>query len=99
MFDFLTNTIWGWLGISGTIIAAALAVAWFFPPFRKIALTVAAFAAGVMTIYAKGASDARRAERAKSDAAAKRIGKKYGEIDARTDTDRDVDKRLRDGKF
>lgn len=99
MFDFLTNTIWGWFGIGGVVIAAALAVAWFLPPFRKLALTVAAFAAGILAIYAKGASDARRAERAKSDAAAKRINEKYSEIDARSDDDGDVDKRMRHGEF
>lgn len=99
MFDFLTNTIWGWLGIGGTVIAMALAVAWFIPPFRKLALTVAAFAAGALAIYSKGASDAKRRERERSEAAVKKIDGKYREIDARPDDDGAVDRKLRDGKF
>jgi hypothetical protein len=97
--DFLFNSIWGWLGIGGTVIAVALAVAWFIPPFRKLALTVAAFAAGVLAVYAKGASDAKRRERERSEAAVRKINKKYGEIDARPDDDSTVDRKLRGGKF
>jgi hypothetical protein len=72
MYDFFFNSIWGWLGIGGTIIAAAGAVAYFFPPFRKLALTVAATTAGVLAIYAKGSSDARKRKQAEWDAAEKK---------------------------
>lgn len=99
MIDWLTHSSGFLIGGGMAAVAACAAVAWFFPPFRKLALQIGGLILAVTAIYAKGASDARRAEKAKSDAAAKRIGKRYGEIDARTDTDRDVDKRLRDGKF
>lgn len=99
MIDWLTHSSGVLIGSGMAIVIACAAVAWFFPPFRKIAIQVGGVILAVTAIYAKGASDARRAEKAKSDEAARRIGKKYSEIDARTDTDRDVDKRLRGGKF
>lgn len=99
MFDFFTNTIWGWLSLGGGVIAVALAVAWFFPPFRKLALTVAAGAVAVLAIYSKGASDARRREREKRDAAVEKARAKYDQIDGRPDTPSDASKRLRDGSF
>ena len=93
--DFLFNSIFGWLGIGGVVIAAALAVAWFIPPLRKLALTVAAFAAGVLAIYAKGSSDARRAERERQAAAEKRAVES-GKRD-RTTAERDAAGGMRDG--
>ena len=99
MIDFLTNTIWGWLGIGGAIIAAALAIAWFVPPFRRLALTVASVAAGVLFVYAKGASDAKRREREKSEKAVAKRQAEYGRIDNRADGPDAVAKRMRDGTF
>ena len=40
MFDWI-NPLYGYLGLGGVIVAAALAVAWYFPPFRNIAIAVA----------------------------------------------------------
>ena len=88
MLDFLFNSIWGWLGIGSSIIAACVAIGWFFPPFRKLAWTVAGATAGVLAIYAKGANDAKRRERERQ-AAAERAAIERGNK-ARTDAKRDV---------
>lgn len=99
MIDFLFNSIWGWAGIGGVVIIGALAAAYFFPPFRKLALAVAAGAVAVLAIYSKGASDNARREKEKRDKAVKKAEKDYAKIDARPDKPDDVAKRLRDGSF
>lgn len=88
IWDFLFNSLWGWLGIAGVVVVAALAVAWFFPPFRNIALTVAGGALAIAAIYTKGSRDAARRKQAEWDAAERKSverGKK-----ARADAERDV---------
>ena len=99
MIDFLTNTIWGWLGIGGAVIAGSLALAWFVPPFRKLALTVASVAAGILFVYAKGADDAKRREREKNERAAAKRQADYTAIDNRADGPDAVAKRMRRGEF
>ena len=39
MFDWI-NPLYAWIGLGGTIIAACVAVAIYFPPLRKIAIAV-----------------------------------------------------------
>lgn len=99
MIDWLTHSTGFLIGGGVAALIACGAVWYFFPPFRRLAISIGGVILAATAIYAKGASDARREEKAKSDAAAKRIGEKYDQIDARTDTDRDVDDRLRSGKF
>lgn len=87
MFDFITPLV-GWLGLGGGVIAAALAVAWFFPPFRKYALAAAGVIAGALTIYARGYADAGRRKQREWDNAIKRDVEKGRK--ARADAERDV---------
>lgn len=96
MFDF---GLLGWLGLGGGVVAAALAVAWFFPPFRNIALSVAAGALAASGIYAKGNRDRAELERKRRDAAVDKARSDYAEIDSRADGPDAVDKRLRNGDF
>lgn len=95
MWDFLFNSLWGWLGIAGVTVVCAFAVAWFVPPFRNMALAIAAGAAGAATIYAKGQRDRAALEERRKEAAIKEVTEKYDEIDKRVDTPSDVAERLR----
>lgn len=96
MFDF---SLFGWLGLGGGVVAAGLAVAWFFPPFRNIALTVAAGALAAGGIYAKGNRDRAALEKKRRDDAVEKARTDYAKIDARPDDPDAVDKRLRNGDF
>lgn len=69
MIDLLFNSLWGWAGVGGLVIAGALAVAWFVPPLRGLALTVAGAAAGALTLYGKGYADAARRKDAQREKA------------------------------
>jgi hypothetical protein len=95
VLDYLWHSTVAWLGIGGAIIAACLAAAYFLPPFRKLALSVAAGVAGFLAIYAKGASDAKRREREKQQAAEKRAVQS-GQRD-RAAAERDAAGGVRDG--
>ena len=92
-FDWI-NPLYAYLGLAGMGIAGALAVAYFFPPFRKAALAVAAGIAGVAAIYRKGAKDAsERAERQRKAEETAAIKRGH---DARTNAERDVARGVRD---
>lgn len=99
MWDFLFNSLWGWLGIAGITVVGAFAVAWFFPPFRSMALAVAASAAGAAAIYTKGNRDRAALEERRKEAAIAEAKEKYDEIDKRVDTPADVADRLRKHGF
>lgn len=90
IWDYLWNSLWGWLGLGGAIVAGALAVAWFFPPLRNIALTVAAGVAGAVAIYTKGSADAARRKQKEWDDAENRMVDKGNQ--ARADAERAVDR-------
>lgn len=99
MWDWLTYHVFtslvGWLGLAGVIVVVCLAVAWFIPPFRRLALMVAGVVASAGAIYAKGSSDAARRKQEEWDNA-ERESKARGE-QARRDAQRDVDAgRVRD---
>ena len=93
------NEVNAWLALGGLSLAGLIAIAWFFPPFRRLAIEIAAAIAAGMAIYAKGAHDAKRNEKAKQDAAVKRAEEKFDKIDARPDSPDSVDRRLRNGNF
>lgn len=97
--EHVFSSLAGWLGITGIIVVGCLAVAWFFPPFRRIALIVAGVALSVATIYAKGNRDRAALERRRKEEAVRRAREKYDEIDKRPDTDDDVTRRLRNNGF
>ena len=97
--EFLFNSLWGWLSIASIVVIAAIAVAVFFPPLRKIALTVAAGAIAYAAIYAKGARDRAALEQRRKDAAVKKVQERYDEIDKRPDDAKSVKGRLDKGTF
>jgi len=98
MIDFLWHSTAAWLGIGGAAVAALAAVAWFFPPFRKLAIQIAAGVIAVMAIYAKGASDAKKRERQRQAEAEQRMVKKGN--DARRSAEHDLAAgKLRDDEF
>jgi len=99
MAEWFWHSTVAWIGLSGLIVIACLAVAWFIPPLRRLAIEAAVVVGSAAALYAKGSADRAAEERKKSDAAVKRNQEKFEKIDARPDTDDDVDKRLRDGKF
>lgn len=99
MLEWLWHSTVAWIGIGGAIIAALLAVAWFFPPFRRVALTAAGAVFTGLALYTKGAADQKRRDREKSDAAVRKLDRQYDEIERRPDDEKSVDQRLRRGDF
>jgi len=99
MIDFFLNTMWGWMSITSIVVIGCVVVAWFIPSQRWAAIVTAAGAILATFIYAKGASDAKRREREKSERAVANVQAKYSEIDSRSDGPDDIAKRLHDGKF
>jgi len=87
MFDWI-NPLYGWLGLGGGSVAALLALAWFFPPFRKWALGAAAIVAAAVGIYTKGSRDAAKRKQAEWDAAERKSVERGNK--ARADAERDV---------
>ena len=94
MFDWI-NPVAAWLGFGGLGVAGLIAIAWFFPPFRKLAIEIGAVVIAVMAIYAKGASDARKRAKELQDAAERRAIES-GKTD-RTAAERDAASGVRDG--
>ena len=103
MMDFIwqhiLSSMAGWIGIGGAIVLICVAVAYFFPPFRRAAIAVAITTIAAVGLYAKGSRDRAALERKKRDKVVKKVTEKYDEIDKRVDTDDDVAKRMRDGSF
>jgi hypothetical protein len=87
MFDWI-NPLYGWLGLGGVIIAACVAVAIYFPPFRKIAIAVAGAVVAGLAIYAKGSKDAAKRKQAEWDKAERKSVDRGNK--ARADAKRDV---------
>ncbi len=99
MLDFLWHSAAAQLGLAGLVVAGALAVAWFVPPFRRLALMIAGIAFSAATIYAKGAKDRANLENRRKEEAVRRAQEGFSKIDARPDTPDDAARRLRDGSF
>jgi hypothetical protein len=84
----------GWLGLGGTITAASLGAAYFFPLFRRLALEIAAIAAVATFLYGKGIHDGTAFKQAEWDAAVA-AAVEHGKAD-RGAAERDIDRGLRD---
>ncbi len=84
MLHWLFSSLAGWLGITGLIIAGCAAVAYLFPPFRRLALEVAGVAFAAAAIYTKGNRDEARKWNEAEQAAIDKGN------DARADAERDV---------
>lgn len=65
----MMNWFDGWMVAGGVSIAGLLAVAWFFPPFRKYAIAAAGALAAASFIRQKGLNDGARKKQAEWDAA------------------------------
>lgn len=85
MWEFIFGTIWGWIGTAGVVVIICVAVGYFFPPLRVIAIEIAAVVISAASIYAKGNRD----EAAKWNKAIDRDAQKGQQ--ARNDAVRDVD--------
>lgn len=84
MMDFIFGTLWGWVGTAVLVVLACIAVGYFFPPFRRIAIEIAAVVIAAASIYTKGNRDeAKKWNKAIDRDVAK--GKQ-----ARSDAERDV---------
>lgn len=99
MTDWLFSHIWGWVGVTTIVVAACVAVGWFFPQLRTAAAALAAAAISATAIYGKGRRDRAAEEKRKKEEAVRRVEEKYDEIDKRPDTPSDVEKRLDRGTF
>jgi len=84
MLDFIFHSVAAQIGLAGVAIIALVAVAYFFPPFRRMAIGAAGLILAAATIYAKGARDEKRAW---NKATEKDIAKGK---DARSRAERDV---------
>jgi hypothetical protein len=85
IWNFLFHSMWGAIGGTALIVVACVAVGYFFPPLRRIAIEVAGVALAAATIYTKGNRD----EAAKWNQAVQKDLQK-GQ-DARAAAQRDVD--------
>lgn len=96
-FDFI-SPLWGWLGLGSGAIAAYVAVAWFFPPFRKYAIAAGLVVLGLLGIYRKGYKQGGEHKQKEWDNAVERDMQKGNQ--ARADAERDVDAgRVRNDKW
>lgn len=94
ILNYLWSSVWGWIGITGVIIAGCVAVAWFFPLLRRTAIEVALIAGISTGVYAKGYHDEYthvKAQWAAAEAKARQVGDT-----ARADALRDTANGLRD---
>jgi hypothetical protein len=97
--NLLPDGLLTWSLIVVVILALAGGTAYFFPPFRRAALAVAAFCFGLFLVYLKGNRDRARQEREQREKAAKKVREKYDAIDKKPSTDDDVQNDLRKGRF
>lgn len=98
MLHFIFNTFWGWCGVAGLVIAICAGLAYLFPTLRLYLLGVVGVVVTAASLVTKGARDERARAKARNDAAVKKVGEKYDEIEKRADPNRARD-RLRDGSF
>lgn len=103
MMDWILSTIftsmWGWIGTAGIVALACLAVAWFFPPLRQIAVSIAGIAIAAATIYSKGARDRAALEARRKEEAVRKAQESYDKIEKRQDSVDSVRDRLKRGDF
>lgn len=99
IWEWMFNSLWGWVGVTGLIVAAAIVVAFFVPQLRGTMLAVAGAALAIGAAYAKGQRDRANLEHRRKERAVKQAREKYDAINRRPDTDRTVEDRLRDGGF
>lgn len=96
--DFLTHWIFtsfvAWLGIGGLVAVGALALGYFFPSMRRVAIEIAVAVLSFGLIYAKGRSEGKAAKQKEWDDAEQRSIQRGK--DARVAAERDVASGVRD---
>lgn len=98
MLHLIFDTLWGWWGVATAVILVCAVLAYFFPTLRVPLLGVVGVVVTAASLVTKGARDERARAKARNDAAVKKVGEKYDEIEKRTDPNRARD-RLRDNSF
>lgn len=100
ILDFFAPLI-GWAGLGSMTVAGALAVAWFFPPLRRLALEVAAIAAVATVLYWMGDRNGATRIQEKWDAAVARAIEEGAKArsDAESDVAADPDGKLHDDPY
>lgn len=93
------SSMWGWIGTAGVVVIISLAVAWFIPPLRQLAVAVAGIAVAAATIYSKGSRDRAALEARRKEEAVRKAQESYGQIDKRPDSSDSVRNRLDSGSF
>ena len=94
------SLVGGWLAAGGFIVVAALAIGWYLPTLRQVAIAVAVAALSSTFFLAKGVHLGIALEKARWDAA-ERNAEQRGEK-ARSDAERDIGDdagRVRDDGF
>jgi hypothetical protein len=86
-FEFL-SVIAGWLAAGGGLAAGALALGWYLPAFRQLAIAVAVAALSSTFFLAKGVHLGIALEKARWDAAEQRAEDRGAK--ARTDAEHSV---------
>lgn len=99
MFSWILDHYIATLSLATLFVIGCGAVAWFFPPLRRLAIEAAVLVIGALAIFTRGYMTAKKEERAKDEKMVKKAQEKFDEIERRPDTDSDLDKRLRDGRF
>lgn len=99
MLHFIFDTVFGWIGVAGLVVIGCIAVGYFIPGFRLIAIEIAGVVISAATIYTKGSRDRAALEQKRKDEAVRKAQKDYAEINARPDNPDTVSKRFRDGSF
>lgn len=94
ILSYLWSSVWGWVGITGVVIAGCAVVAYIFPLLRREAIEVAVIAAVSTGIYAKGYHDEYVQVKAQW-AAAETKARQLGDA-ARADALRDAATGMRD---
>ncbi len=95
MFDFIWNHAWVWFGAGGITIIILAAIAYLIPGARLIAVEIAAGIIAAGSIYAKGASDAKKRQLARqAEAEAKSIANAKAD---RASAERDLANGVSDG--
>lgn len=64
----MIDSIYLWFGLGGISLAGLGAVAYFFPPLRKLAIQIGLAILAVMAIYGKGVRDATRKSKIEQEA-------------------------------
>lgn len=99
MIHFIFDTLYGWWGVAGITVLVCVAVGYFIPSLRLSMIAVGGAAIWLASAFTKGWAAAKRDDRAKTEAAIKKVNEDYDHIETRPDSPDTVADRLRRGNF